>query len=66
MVQTQCHLLKRLKPIESLIGVEIEIGIESAGIIDVYDFDFDSDFDSGDLFRHRIPKVNDIGVKLAT
>jgi len=49
----QCQLLKRLKHIESLfyieIKIEITIGIESAGIIVVFDFDSD------DLYWQRIP-----------
>jgi histidinol phosphatase-like PHP family hydrolase len=53
-----------LKHIESLFCIEIEIGIEigiePAGIIDFYDFDFDSDFDGADLCRQRFPWVNDI------
>jgi hypothetical protein len=35
--------------------VEIEIAIESVGMIDFYDFDCDIDFDCDDLNRQRFP-----------
>ena len=55
----QCRKRKRLKHIESLFCIEIEIaieiGIEPAGIIYFYEFNFDGDFDFDDLNRQRFP-----------